>query len=128
VPRFETTEIFAVVFTVISTKVFADPPGPEHEIVYVLFDKGDTERDPAVAWLPDHAPLAVQLVAFVVDHVSMLDWPRLIDVGVAEIVTVGAVAAALTTTVSLTGALFPPAFAQVSVYVYVFTVLSTPID
>lgn len=60
----------------------------------MLFTTGETERDPAVALLPVHAPLAVQLVAPVVDHVRVLEPPEVIVVGAAFNVTVGADAAA----------------------------------
>jgi hypothetical protein len=61
----------------------------------VLFTTGETERDPAVALLPVHAPLAVQLVAPVVDHVRVLEPPEVMVVGEAFIVTVGADAGGL---------------------------------
>jgi hypothetical protein len=35
-------------------------------------------------------PLPVQLVALVEDHVSVEDWPEVMDVGLAERLTVGA--------------------------------------
>jgi hypothetical protein len=44
---------------------------------------------PAISWLPLHAPLAVQLVALVDDHVSVLDPPLAMLVGLAAKVTVG---------------------------------------
>ena len=46
--------------------------------------------DPAVARLPDHAPLAVHEVAFVEDQVSELLPPLATLVGLAVSVTVGA--------------------------------------
>jgi hypothetical protein len=46
---------------------------------------------PDVAFVPVHAPEAVQLVAFVVDHVSFDVPPEATDVGDAENVSVGAV-------------------------------------
>lgn len=45
---------------------------------------------PLVAFAPDHAPLAVQEVALVEDHVSVVVAPATIVVGAAVIVTVGA--------------------------------------
>jgi hypothetical protein len=45
---------------------------------------------PDVALLPAHAPLAVQLVAFADDHVSVLAVPLVTLDGLALIVTVGA--------------------------------------
>jgi len=46
--------------------------------------------EPDVALLPDHEPEALQLVAFVVDQLSVLVPPLLIDVGLAVNVSVGA--------------------------------------
>ena len=40
-------------------------------------------------WVPVHEPLAVQLVESVADHVRVDDWPAVMEVGVAERVTVG---------------------------------------
>jgi len=45
---------------------------------------------PEVALLPDQAPAAVQLVALVEDHVSVELDPLWIELGLAEIETVGA--------------------------------------
>jgi hypothetical protein len=59
--------------------------------VYVRFvDSAPVEAVPDVALLPVHAPLAVQLVAFVDDHVSVLALPLATPVGLALSVTVGA--------------------------------------
>ena len=44
---------------------------------------------PLIALLPDHAPLAVQLVAFALDQVSVLLLPLLTEIGFALKVTVG---------------------------------------
>jgi hypothetical protein len=46
---------------------------------------------PDVDFVPVHAPDAVQLVAFVVDHVSFDVPPEATDIGDAEKVSVGAV-------------------------------------
>ena len=51
---------------------------------------GVTLQLPLVANEPLHAPLAVQEVAFVVDHSSVEDLPSVIDVGLAVTLTVGA--------------------------------------
>ena len=45
---------------------------------------------PEVAFDPDHAPEAVQELAFVLDHVSKVSPDTSTDVGSAEILTVGA--------------------------------------
>jgi hypothetical protein len=50
---------------------------------------GVTVAVPLVAFVPVHAPLAVHDVAFVLDHVSVEDWPSAIDVGLSETVAVG---------------------------------------
>ena len=67
---------------------------------------------PLVASAPLQAPLAVQEVAFVLDHVRIEVLPEAIVAGLAESAAVGAGA---TVTVALTGAVVPPAPAQVSV-------------
>jgi len=50
---------------------------------------GVTAWEPIAAWLPLHAPLAVQEAAWVLDHFSVADWPAVIEVGLTEMVTVG---------------------------------------
>ena len=50
---------------------------------------GVTASEPVAAWLPLHAPLAVQEAAWVLDQVSVADWPAVIEVGLTERVTVG---------------------------------------
>jgi hypothetical protein len=76
----------------------------------VAVAEGDTPSVPLVA----HAPLqpfeAVQLVAFVDDHVSVLLPPATTEVGLALIVTVG-MGSGVTVTVALAEAV-PPAPAQ----------------
>ena len=74
-----------------------------------------TACDPDVAFEPDQAPVAVQLVAFVEDHVSVLWPPAATWVGTAEIVTVGG---GTTVTVVDFDAL-PPVPVHVRVYVEV---------
>jgi hypothetical protein len=49
-----------------------------------------TSCEPLVVLARLHPPLAVQPVAFVLVHVSVLDWPALMLVGFATKVTVGA--------------------------------------
>jgi hypothetical protein len=74
---------------------------------------GVTVAVPLVAFVPLHAPLAVHDVAFVLDHVSVEDWPSAIDVGLSETVTVGA--GGLTVSVAA-AALVPPRPVQLSAY------------
>ena len=50
---------------------------------------GVTAWEPIVAWLPLQAPLAVQEVALLLDHISVADWPAVIEVGLTDRVTVG---------------------------------------
>ena len=69
---------------------------------------------PLVACVPVHAPLAVHAVAFVEDQVSVALCPTVTDVGLTEIVTLGA--APVTVNVADPCAL-PPLPVQVSVYV-----------
>jgi hypothetical protein len=67
------------------------PPAPLHESVKVEFVVSvPVDCVPEVPLLPVHEPLAVQDVAFVEDQVSVELPPEVIDVGEAEIVTVGA--------------------------------------
>jgi hypothetical protein len=68
------------------------PPAPEQDKEYVLLPvvDGVTVSLPPVAFVPDQSPEAVQLVAFVLDQLSVTDWPMIIDDGEAEIETVGA--------------------------------------
>ena len=50
---------------------------------------GVTDWEPIVASLPLQAPLAVQEVAWLLDHISVADWPAVIEVGLTDRVTVG---------------------------------------
>ena len=69
--------------------------------------------EPEVALLPDQDPEAVQLVALVVDQVSVLEPPAVTEVGLADIRTTGA---GLELTVTVFDAeLLPPSPLQVSV-------------
>ncbi len=52
------------------------PPGPVHETErVVVWLSGPTACDPASARGPDHPPLAVHVVAFVEDQVTVTDAP-----------------------------------------------------
>jgi hypothetical protein len=67
---------------------------------------------PLTAFEPLHAPLAVQAVASVDDHVSADEAPRTRDVGLAAIITVGGKGFAVTVAEALA---LPPAPVHVSV-------------
>ena len=101
----------------VTTPTVADevavPPAPVHAREYVVVAMGETDCVPLTALLPLHPPEAVHDVALVDDHVSVEDWPAVIDAGEAEMVTVGA-GAGVTDTVADWDAL-PPAPVQVSV-------------
>ena len=75
--------------TVTVTERVVVPPAPVQASVYVAVAVGETPWVPAMPLLPLQAPEAVQLVALVLDHVSVLDWPDVIEVGLAPSVTVG---------------------------------------
>jgi hypothetical protein len=82
----------------------------------LLSFSGPVLAEPAVAWVPDHAPEAVQDVASVLDHVSVELAQASTTAGSAEIVTVGAGSEPTTSTVADSVAV-PPAPLQVIVYV-----------
>ena len=65
------------------------PPGPVQDSVYVVAAEGESKSLPLSALAPFQPPDAVQVVAFLADHVSVEDWPLTIEVGLAESVTVG---------------------------------------
>ncbi len=46
--------------------------------------------EPLTAFVPDHAPEALQFVAFVDDQVSVDDWPEVMEAGFADNDRVGA--------------------------------------
>ena len=77
-----------------------------------MADSAPVDCEPLSAWLPLHAPDAVQAVAFAEDQVSVEPVPLVTELGDALIETVGA--AALTDTVADCAAL-PPLPVQVSV-------------
>jgi hypothetical protein len=68
------------------------PPAPVQSSVYVTVPvvEGITDSLPLVGSEPDQLPLAVQDVALVDDHVSVELAPSVIDVGLKEMLTVGA--------------------------------------
>ena len=70
---------------------------------------------PCVAFVPDHAPEAVQLVALAEVQLSVDAPPEATEVGDALIETVGAGVAVTMVTLADFEADVPPAFVQVSV-------------
>jgi len=105
--------------TVTVTFWFAVPPVPVQLNVYVVVVVILViDCEPDVAFDPDHAPLAVQEVALVLDHVSVDELPPVTNVGDAERVMVGRDVCACV--VALTGAvcaeLFPAASLARTVY------------
>jgi hypothetical protein len=99
------------------------PPGPVTVSVYVVVEAGLTEALPDAGLLP--TPLSMEIdVAFVVDQVSVDDWPALIDVGAAEKDAVGAGCVTVTVAVFV---VVPPGPVAVRVYVVVEAGL-TPTD
>jgi hypothetical protein len=81
------------------------------------------DSEPLSALVPDHAPDAVQEVALVDDQVSEAALPRVIELGVAVRLTVGA--DALTETVAVCAALPPD---PVQDRVKVALAVSAPVD
>jgi hypothetical protein len=83
-------------FTVTFLEAVALPPAPAHAMVYVTVPVavGVSVAEPLVASIPDHAPDAVQDVAFVEPHVIVVELPNVKVEGDALMVTVGLGAAA----------------------------------
>jgi hypothetical protein len=78
------------------------PPAPVHVSVYVRVAVSvPVDCDPLSAFAPDHPPEALQLVAFVDDHVSVDDCPDGMEAGFAANDTVGALGEEVTVTVTL---------------------------
>ena len=99
----------------------AVPPAPIHVSVYVpIVVRFVSVCVPEVALVPDHAPDAVQEVALVPLHVSVDEFPMVIEVGDAEMVMVGGEVGATACVVALTGVvcaeLFPAASLARTVY------------
>jgi hypothetical protein len=107
-------------FTLTMAVAVAEPPGPWHVSVNVLFAdvRAPLLTLPDVARLPDQAPLAVHEVALADDHVSVLLAPPVTLAGFAVRVTVGGGEAAVVVTVTLRLA-DPPLPVQVKVKVLV---------
>ena len=99
--------------TVVLALVF--PPAPVQERVNeVVVFRAPVGAEPVVAFVPDHPPEAVQLVAFEDVHESVAADPRAIVAGLADRDTVGAGGAAVTVTVTDCAAV-PPGPLQVIV-------------
>jgi hypothetical protein len=91
----------------------AVPPGPVQVSTKVLLVlRAPVPALPLIGSLPDHAPEAVQAVAWVVDQVRLELPPLVTELGLAPSVTVGAGAGELTVTVADCVAV-PPAPVQV---------------
>jgi hypothetical protein len=103
----------AEVVTVMLANADADPPLPAHVRVYVEFAVGETVSEPLTVCVPLQLPDAEQLVALVELHVSVEDWPAVIDVGVAVRVTEGVGVDAVVTVTLADPVLDPPAPVQV---------------
>ena len=101
--------------TVILADADADPPLPAHARMYVEFAVGETVSEPLRVCVPLQLPDAEQLVALVELHVSVEDWPAVIDVGVAVRVTVGVGVDAVVTVRLADAVPNPPAPVQVRV-------------
>jgi hypothetical protein len=96
---------------IVALRGLAVPPGPLQVSVNVEFAVSEpVETVPLVALLPDQAPDARQLVALILDHVSVDDPPLTTVVGEATRVSVGGSMVTLTFCVTL-----PPAPVQASV-------------
>ncbi len=77
--------------TVTKTLWVAVPPLPVQARVYVVGAVGETDWVPLVLLVPVQPPLAVQLVAFVLLQVRVVDWPVVTLAGVAVRERVGVV-------------------------------------
>ncbi len=62
----------------------ADPPAPEHASVNEVVVVGEMLAVPLVAFVPDQPPVAVQVVALVLDQVSLDAAPDWMDWGCSE--------------------------------------------
>ena len=105
--------------TVTVAVALLEPPGPvQFSEKLELADNGPTLCEPLVATLPDQPPDAAQLVAFVADHVSVLEPPLVTFVGLAVNVVTGALGGGAAATCALADALVvPPRPTQLSLYV-----------
>ena len=87
-----------LIVTVTITCIVTDPPDPVQVRPYVVVALGLTVWLPLVAPPVLQDPVAVQLVAFVLVHMSVLDAPGAMLVGDAVSVAVGATVAEFTVT------------------------------
>ncbi len=79
----------------------------------MLLLNAPVDAEPLVVFVPDQPPEAVQLVALVLDQLSVEDCPDVIAAGLAEIETVGA--DGLVTVTDALALVEPPAPVHVSV-------------
>lgn len=93
----------AETFTVVLFSAVVVPSVPVQVMVYVYAPvvRVPVLSVPLVPLLPVQAPLAVQLVALVLDQVTVLSFPSSIVLGLALMVTVGASWVTVTVTESL---------------------------
>ena len=99
-------------FTTLVALVVSSAPEQLSMYAEIPADPGATLEVPLVACVPLQAPLAVQEVAFVEDHVSVALSPTVIEVGLIARVTVGTAAFTVN---SADACALPPAPLQVSV-------------
>ena len=111
----DATDVGEGLVTVMLASADADPPLPAHVRLYVEFAAGETVSEPLTACVPLQLPDAEQLVALLELHMSVEDWPVVIDVGVAVRVMVGVGVDAVVTVTLADAVLDPPAPVQVSV-------------
>ncbi len=78
-----------VTVTVALAGVAVVPPGPVHASAYVVVAVGETKSVPLIACAPVQPPEAVQVVALVLDQLSVELLPAVIDAGLALSATVG---------------------------------------
>jgi hypothetical protein len=96
-----------VTVTVAEAGVAVVPPGPVQAREYVVVAVGETSSVPLIACAPVQPPEAVQVVALVLDQVSVELPPVVIDVGLELSATVGS--GDVTVTVAEAGvAVVPP--------------------
>jgi hypothetical protein len=71
-------------------ETFTVSPELVHPIVYRVETKGDTTIDPEIGKESVVVPVRTQIVAFVLVHLIIADWPAVMLVGFAETVTADA--------------------------------------
>lgn len=109
----------------VETETFADAVAvPQVRVKLVADDSAGVVSVPEVPLVPVHPPDAVQEVALVDAHVRVVVFPATTDVGFAVMVTVGMEGvAAVTKTLTVWGAVTPPAPVHIKVYEVVVLML-----